>query len=103
MGYRITYTDPVHPKGTEFAVGDYFLAKNGEPVDVDDETAERFKQVEGQTMKQSLSKAFEVEATKSEKFKPEEGSTDSKPEVVEPTEVETLVDEISLETTGGEN
>lgn len=103
MGYEVTINDPVYPKGTEFAVGDYFLAINGETVEVDDLTAERFRVEMQQTLKQGLGKPFEVKATKSEKFVPEPGSTDSRPEIHVDTEPETLVSPLELKSEGGEN
>lgn len=108
MGYSITVNDPSFPKGTEFAVGDYFLAKNGEAVEIDDQTAERYRIENDKTMKQGLGKQFDVEVTKTEKFVAPEGSTDSKPEIVVESEPETLAtDDVGIadvaEDKGGEN
>lgn len=102
MGYSITINDPSFPKGTEFAVGDYFLAKNGEAVEIDDETAERYHQETGQTMKQGLTASFDVKISKSEKFVPAEGSTDSKPEFHVETETETLATDVPEDKGGGQ-
>lgn len=102
MAYTIRFNNSVFAKGTEFAVGDYFLAINGESVEVDDVTADRYKRLEGKTLKEGLGKKFEVKYVKSEKFVPEEGSTDSFPEVVVETEPETLITEIPHTPEGGD-
>lgn len=67
MALKVKATHSNYADGTELAFGNFFLAKVGEEVIVDDDACDRYKAFTGNDLKDSLPKGWTaVNATKAE-------------------------------------
>ena len=54
MALKVTYDNPMFPKGTEVEISNLGVFKNGESQDVDEETERLFKANSGKTVRDAL-------------------------------------------------